>query len=150
MSFLSFKSSNTCDVNDNSSLSVNFLLWCHNSSSMFGHVESSNNINFEYFQHLLRRNNTFWWYNDSNWNDTGTIDDSTDFTEFFNCELEEFDDILLAADVSFKKLTSWQFLSQGITEFFIEISDDYFNTMRSKKTNCCLPETRCTTRDYGN
>ena len=150
MSLLTFKTSNTCNVNDDSSLSIDFLLRCHDFGSMFRHVESSNNIYFEDLHHLLRGNNSFWWYDHSNWNDTSTVDDSTNFTELFERELKESDDILLAADVSFEKLTSRLLLSQCMTKFFVKICNDYLDTMRSKKTNGSLSETRCTTGDDGN
>lgn len=142
LTLLALKSCNTCYVNDDSSLSIDLLLWGHDFGCMLGHVESANNVNFENFKHFFRWENTFWSDNHSNRDDPSTVDDSTDFTKLFDSEIKEPDNVFFAADVSLKELTSWKLLSKCGTKFFIQISDNNLNSERGKMSDGSLSESR--------
>lgn len=117
---------------------------------MFGHVETTDDVDFEDFEHLFWGENAFWGDEHTDRNDTGAVDDGTDFTEFLDGEFKELDDIFFIGDISLEKLTSRKLLSERGTKFFIQVSNNDLNAEGGKKSDGGLSKTRGTSSDNGN
>lgn len=147
--FLTLKSSNTSNINNNSSLTINLFLFRHNLRSMLRNIQSSNNINLQNFLHNLRGDNTFREYCGTSWNDSCAVYNHMDFLVSVQCEFYKILNILLICHIGLEKHApqSWCNLSATL---FIEICNDYIGLLSSEQLNCCKSQPRSPSCHNGN